>query len=255
MQTRLNDARFLKAAVLAGLLAGASAAAGTEDAQGMPQATANDTASEDANMQARGSDESREAAQQVTAATEVLSKMKGDAGTQGLLERAQGVFIVPQFGRGAAVVGARGGEGVLVVRNGGDWTGPVFYDYGGLSVGAQAGGKGGSIVMLLMSERAVDRFQDDTDFSLTADAGLTIAEYSQSAQASVTDDDIVVWSDTEGLFAGAAIGVTGIRPDPDDNRAYYNQEAASTEQIILGSVTNPQAEQLREQLPGKVASR
>ncbi|MDY6946428.1 MAG: lipid-binding SYLF domain-containing protein [Pseudomonadota bacterium] len=241
--------RLVGPAVLAGLLASGAAGAENTDTStpNQPNVSAGVT-------QTKNTEEAREATEQVSAATHVISSMKQQAGVESLLERANGLFIVPKYGRGAAVVGARGGEGVLVVRNEDSWSGPAFYDYGGLSIGAQAGGKGGSLVMLLMSERAVERFKGDADFSVNADAGLTIAEYSEAAQASLPNKDIVVWSDTEGLFAGAAIGVTGVRRDTDDNRAYYNQ-AATVEQIFMGSVTNPHAQELHDELPDRVAAR
>lgn|SRR5512138_1039051 len=245
--------RLLSAAMFAAFLASGSASAQDEGTSYTPRATA--PGSETAQAHTNRTEEAREAADQVTAAAELLSSMKEAEGTQSLLEQAQGLFIVPDYGRGAAVVGARGGEGILVVRNAGEWAGPAFYDFGGLSVGAQVGGQRGSMVMFLMSDQAVERFKEDnTDFALTADAGLTIVEYSESAHATLTESDVVVWSDAEGLFGGAAIGVTGIRHDADDNRAYY-EEDASAEQIIMGSVTNPHAEQLHEQLPSQVASR
>lgn len=250
MQKHLHAFRFVGPMALAGVIAVGSAQAENKGAADARQTNAARGAAH-ANM----TDEAREATEQVSAATDAISSMKQQAGIEHFLRRAHGVFIVPQYGRGAAIVGARGGEGVLVVRNQEGWSGPAFYDYGGLSIGAQAGGEGGSIVMLLMSERAVERFKGDGDFSLNADAGLTIAEFSENAQASLTNQDVVVWSDTKGLFAGAALGVTGIRRDPDDNRAYYDNRAATAEQIFTGMVTNPHAKQLHDELPDRVAAR
>lgn len=252
MQKAFHRNRLLGSMILSGLLSASAAQAENEAAK-----TGHDRMNEGRAASAAPaniSDEAREAVDQVRGAAEVLGKMKQDPQAEALLGRAQGLFIVPQYGRGAAVVGARGGEGVLVIRNGNDWAGPAFYDYGGLSVGLQAGGKGGALVMVLMNERAVERFKGDTDFSVNADAGLTIVEYSEAAQASLPNNDIVVWSDTEGLFAGAAIGMTGVRRDADDNRAYYNRPA-SVEQIFMGSVKNPHSKQLHEELPGQVAAR
>lgn len=253
MQKGFHTNRLLGSMILAGLLS-ASAAQAENDAAKSNHDRMNEKQTANATPTSV-TDEAREAVDQVRGAADVLGKMKQDSQAQVLLERAQGLFIVPQYGRGAAVVGARGGEGLLVIRNGNDWAGPAFYDYGGLSVGAQAGGKGGSVVMVLMNERAVERFKKgDTEFSVNADAGLTIAEYSEAARASLSDKDIVVWSDTKGLFAGAAIGMTGVRRDVDDNRAYYNKPA-SVEQIFMGSVKNPHSKQLHEELPGQVAAR
>jgi SH3 domain-containing YSC84-like protein 1 len=200
-------------------------------------------------------EEGQEAQQQVTFATKVISRMKTDPELMPLLQKARGVFIVPRFGKGAALVGARAGEGVLLLRNEGEWTGPAFYDFGGISVGAQAGGKAGAVAMLLLSERAVERFKSNEDsFSLNAAADLVIADYETGARASLTKSDVVVWADTRGLFAGVSLGVTGIRRDDEDNHAYYLQRATPSE-IFAGSVENPHAEELRKELPNQTASR
>lgn len=192
---------------------------------------------------------------QVAEATEAVNQMKRDPELLQMLEQAEGVFIIPTFGKAAAMIGARGGDGVLLVRNGNEWSGPAFYDFGSLSIGAQAGGAVGPIAMLLMSERAVDAFKEgQTNFSLDANAGVTIADYSRAAQGSLNKSDIVLWSDTEGLFAGASLAVSGIRRDDAAIEAYYNQRA-TVQQIFAGQVNNPQSDTLREELPSQTAAR
>lgn len=82
-------------------------------------------------------------------AVQVVQRMKADPGLTALLGTAKGVFILPDYGRGALIVGA------------------------------QAGASAGSMALLLMSDRAVERFRSDRNFSLSADAGLSIGPYSQ----------------------------------------------------------------------------
>ncbi len=56
--------------------------------------------------------------------------------------------------------------------------------------------------MLLMTDRALNSFKGNNTFSLNADAGLTIINYSARGQASVGKGDVIFWADTEGAFAG-----------------------------------------------------
>jgi SH3 domain-containing YSC84-like protein 1 len=50
----------------------------------------------------------------------------------GLIKKAKGVYIAPEVLRGAFVLGASGGSGVLLVRDDkGQWNGPAFYTIGG----------------------------------------------------------------------------------------------------------------------------
>jgi SH3 domain-containing YSC84-like protein 1 len=127
------------------------------------------------------------------------------------------------------------------------WAGPAFHNMGGISIGAQAGGSAGEIAFLLMSDNAVNQFKSKNSFSLNADAGLTIVNYSANKQASLGKGDIVVWSNTKGAYAGASVSVTDINWDEDSNRAYYNKQVKPTD-VLKGRVTNAEAEPLKQAL-------
>jgi len=186
----------------------------------------------------------------VSEAVQALHKMRSDPETDVLMKGAKGIFIVPNYGRGAFLVGGQGGEGAMVAREGGHWSNPVFYKVGGISVGAQFGAEGGQIAMLLMTDRAVDRFKQN-NFSLNADAGLTIIDYSAKVQGALGKGDVVFWSDTKGAYAGASLSATDITYDADANRAYYRASDVTPERILSGQVMNPRpyAAQLRAALP------
>lgn len=193
--------------------------------------------------------EASEARDLVGEATDVLKRMTTDPELVELMQQAQGVFIVPEYGEGAAIVGGRGGEGVLLARTGTGWSSPAFYDIGAVSLGAQVGGTAGDIAMLLMSQQAIDTFKDQNNFSLNADAGFTLVDYSARAQASVgKGEDVVLWSDTEGAFAGVSLSVTDVAWDEEENRAYYDQ-ATTPSQVLGGEVEAPQSAALRQELP------
>src|SRR5262245_64944843 len=65
-----------------------------------------------------------------------------------LLKNAKGVYIAPEVLRGAFVVGASGGSGVLLVRGDkGQWNGPAFYTIGQASFGLQAGADKSGVVV------------------------------------------------------------------------------------------------------------
>jgi lipid-binding SYLF domain-containing protein len=208
-----------------------------------PPATAKATANEAASAQ-----------RQIDSAAQVVNQMKSDSQLVGLLERAKGVFIVPRYGKAAAIIGGRGGEGVLVVREGEQWSNPAFFTFGGVTVGAQAGVASGSVAMLLMSDKAVQQFKtQQNSFTLDADAGLTLANYSANAQIASGNEDVIFWSATRGLFAGAALGVNDVRSDAEQNRAYYSRPATPQE-IFSGVVSTSNADTLRGALPARVAT-
>lgn len=193
-----------------------------------------------ASGQASGTPELTDARQKVQEAVQVVQKMKSDPRLAQLLARAHGVFIVPDYGRGALGVGVQGGEGLLVARQGADFGSPAFYNIAGVSIGAQAGAAAGEVAFLLMTERAVQKFRSDRKFSLNADAGLTIGDYSARGQASAGKvQDVVVWSDTEGAYAGVSVGVTDVVADNEANRAYYGRPDATPLTILGGRLDDP----------------
>lgn len=189
-----------------------------------------------------------DAMKHVSDAAKTVKQMESDPQLQKLLQQAKGVFIVPKYGRvGVAGVGGRGGEGVMLVNNNGKWSNPVFYNFGGISVGPQLGVEVGSIAMLLMNDKAVNNFMQENKFSLTADAGLTIVNYTAKALTSAGRGDVVVWADTKGALADAAIGITDIRFDSDENQAFYKSKVAARD-IVSGKVKNSQAASLTQEL-------
>lgn len=193
-------------------------------------------------------EEAAEARQLVNDAAKTLQQMKQDAELTQLLNKAQGVFIVPTYGRAAVGIGGQGGEGVLLARQDDGWSDPAFYDVGGISLGAQLGAEGGSVAMLLMSKEALDAFKSDNEFSLDAEAKLTLADYSKLARTQLSDleEDVVFWSNAEGAFAGATLSASGISWDDEENPAYYGK-VTTPEEILSGRLKGPQSE-LRKEL-------
>jgi lipid-binding SYLF domain-containing protein len=188
------------------------------------------------------------AVKHVSDAVGVVHKMSNETGMPALLGRARGVFIVPTYGRAALGVGGAGGAGVLMVRRAdGAWANPVFFDIGGLSVGLQAGVEGGPIALVLLNQKAVDSFRNRNNFSLSADAGLTVVNFARMAQGS-TAGDAVVWSGSKGLFGNAAtVGINDVRYNQRLTEAYYGKPMTAL-QAIDSTETNAQADALRKVL-------
>lgn len=172
----------------------------------------------------------------------VVEQLRADPETRDVLKQAKAVLIVPDYGRAALGVGGAGGQGVLVANNGGTWSNPAFYNIGTVNLGLEAGVEAGSIAFIVMSDQALAGFEDSHNFSLNADAGLTIVNWSNRAQASAGKGaDVIAWSDTEGLYGDLAVSVTDIFMDEEANRAYYGQ-TANARDIITGKTQAPQGQ-------------
>ena len=192
---------------------------------------------------------SSSAQQLVNDATQTVQKIKADSRFDTMLKQSKGVFIMPNVVQGAFIVGGKGAQGILVKHNSdGTWSNPVFLTLGSVSVGAQAGGKAGPAAMILMTDKAVNDFTQANKFSLNANAGLTVVNYSAQGQAPAGKGDIVVWSDPSGVFAGVNVSGAEINQNPTEDHAFYGKQV-DAKQILSGDVTNPHASKLKDALP------
>jgi SH3 domain-containing YSC84-like protein 1 len=234
----LSTQRHILAASLTLLCGGAASVA---VAQTQPAGSATSTNA------TRNPDEATDAIDTVNKAVQVVHRMEADPSIAPVLKQAKGVYVVPEYGRGALVIGARGGSGVVLVKHGSQWSSPAFFNMGGVSIGAQAGGEGGAVAFLLNNDKAMKSFMQKNKFSLNADAGLTVVDWSKKGTGSAGLGDITAWSNTKGLFGGVAISVTDVNFDEDKNAAYYNRRVAATD-VLNGKVKNPQASTLKQAL-------
>jgi lipid-binding SYLF domain-containing protein len=235
MKIKKPDTRMLVAAcALALMAAGAVTAQDTYDtAPAAKPATTSDAT----------------AIKHVNDATAVVQKMLQETNMKELLQQAKGVFIMPTYGRAAVGVGASGGAGVLLVkRPDGTWSDPAFYNSGGISAGVQVGAEGGAIAFVLNNEKAVNKFMQKNAFSMNANAGLTIVNWSKMAEGTLGSGDVVAWADTKGLYGNlVSVGVTDIRYNQKLTSAYYKQTVTVAD-ALAGKHTNANADTLKQTL-------
>lgn len=214
---------------------------GLVHAQDERPASADTTASADRPLAA--------AERNVTRAVNVVRQLELDTRMHPLLGAAKGIFIVPAYKRAAVGIGAEGGTGLLLVkRDDGSWSQPVFYNTGSLSLGLQAGVQGGALAFVLNNQKAADAFLKKTSVSLSATAGLTIMNWNRMVEGSARAGDVVAWADSKGLFGDAAtVELNGVRYSQNLNNAYYRRTLSASE-IIGGKTSNPQSSLLVDAL-------
>jgi lipid-binding SYLF domain-containing protein len=164
-----------------------------------------------------------------------------------LVKDAKGVFIIPQMLRGAFVIGAYGGSGVLLVRdeNTREWIGPAFYTVGGASFGFQIGGEASETILLAMTDRGVRSLLANS-FNLGADAGLALGPVGAGVSAGTANlsADILSFSRSKGLYGGISLEGAVVATRPDWNEAYYGKEVTPADIFVRHEVTNPHAAEL-----------
>src|SRR3954447_5527610 len=135
-------------------------------------------------------------------------------GIRNMIGGARGIFISPSVTGGAAFVGYETGAGFLMRRHGSDWSDPVFFSLSGTSAGLQAGAKQQKVMVLLMTDAAVDSFVKG-EIDLGGTGGFAIGSWgvgvSGTGQINGGLEQLTV-TINEGAYLGG--GWTGIQAKP-----------------------------------------
>ena len=199
-------------------------------------------------------DDKQEAMQLVEKARSAFEGFMADGKMEpfhGLVRKSRGILIAPQVLKGALVVGASGGNGVLVVRDEktGRWNGPAFYTIGGVSYGLQIGGQASELVLLVMTERGVSSLLSNS-LKLGADVGIAAGSVGAGASASTANlsADILAFSRSKGLYGGISLDGAVVEVRDSLNNAYYGKHVTPTDILVKHDVSNPHSDKLRASL-------
>ena len=147
------------------------------------------------------------------------------------LENCRAILIFPEVYEGGFFFGAKGGNGVLLIRKSKNkFTGPFFYSIGGLSVGLQFGAKSGKVVMTVMTNRGLKSIlKERLKFGVDVDAVVVSDGIGYSAESTLRLADIYSFTDNKGLFLGSSIEGSYLQPRNDLNRMLYKKDLDSDE--------------------------
>jgi SH3 domain-containing YSC84-like protein 1 len=155
-----------------------------------------------------------------------------------VLQKAQGMAIIPNLARGGFIVGGSRGKGILVLRNAdGSWSNPVFLTLTSGSIGLQAGGESSDVVLVFRNKGSIDTVLTN-EFTLGGSVSVAAGPVGGDV-VSPTDDqidtDIYSYALNKGLFAGISLEGAKIGTDRGRNEDYYGQRHITVQQIL----TNP----------------
>jgi lipid-binding SYLF domain-containing protein len=159
---------------------------------------------------------------------------------------AKGLFIVPQFVRGALVFGGAGGSGVLIVRDekSKKWSEPVFYTIGSASFGLQIGGDVSEMIFVVRTQKGLEEFYHN-DFKLGADASMAVGPIGEGASVKGISADLVAYARKKGVFAGISVDGSMIAVSDESNRVYYGKPLRPTDIVLKQGGSNPKSADLR----------
>ena len=157
---------------------------------------------------------------------------------------AKAIIIFPEINEGGLFVGAKAGNGVLLVRKNNSWSGPFFYTMGGVSFGIQFGLKSSKVILTVMTEKGLKSIlRERVKFGVDVDAAVANQGVGYSAESTIRLADIYSFSDNSGLFIGGSFEGSYIQPRNDLNTAFH-KKSFSTEDILNISVVHPEATSL-----------
>jgi len=157
---------------------------------------------------------------------------------------AKAVIIAPEILKAGFVVGGSGGRAVLLARDpaSGKFTGPAFYEITSASIGFQAGIEKSEVVMLVMTDKALDRLLS-SNLQLGGEASIAAGPVGIGAERRITTD-VVTFSRAKGIYGGVNLDGTAVNVNHEWNKQYYGQTVTPTDILVRRSVTNPKAEKL-----------
>jgi SH3 domain-containing YSC84-like protein 1 len=141
----------------------------------------------------------------------------------GIARHATCIAVVPGVVKGAFIVGAEYGQGVVTCRTHHGWSGPVFIRLAGGSFGFQAGGQGTDLVLVAVNDKGFQDLLHDK-FKIGADAAAAAGPVGRDAQASTDISmraELLTWSRSRGIFAGIDLNGVSVSQNKADTDALY----------------------------------
>ncbi len=174
-------------------------------------------------------DQMSDEAKRAVKAGEVLhSALSSEDGgiPRALLENAHGIIVVPHVVKGAFMVGGQYGKGLAAWRgDDGEWNAPSFVSIGGASYGFQAGVEAVDLVLVVNEEDGIEAIFED-GLKLGATMGVTAGPIGRRAELSTNvtlDAGIYSYSQSKGIFAGAALDGAVLTIDSEANQHVYGE--------------------------------
>lgn len=132
-------------------------------------------------------------------------------GSREHVQRARGVLVFPEAVSGGFILGVEHGRGVL--RVGGKNAG--YYTTSSGSVGLQAGAQSRAIIILFMTDQALNDFRNSNGWTAGVDATVAVATIGATGtiDTSTMNEPVVAFVLTNaGLMAGVSVEGTKIQP-------------------------------------------
>jgi lipid-binding SYLF domain-containing protein len=157
-----------------------------------------------------------------------------------ILRSATCVAVVPGMVKGAFLVGAQYGQGVVTCRTGHGWSAPVFIRMAGGSFGFQIGGQATDLILVAVNDRGMQDLLKNK-FKIGGDASAAAGPVGRAGTASTDwkmNAELLSYSRAKGLFAGIDLDGTSVSQNREDTELYYGAPE-NFENVLRGQVPVP----------------
>ncbi|HXX11220.1 MAG TPA: lipid-binding SYLF domain-containing protein [Burkholderiales bacterium] len=196
-----------------------------------------------------------EAEQHVALAEKTFENFWLDPGQDSFRRRlstAQGVLIIPISARIGFIFGGQGGRGVLVTRDAsGKWGGPAFYTLTYASVGLQVGVQVSEVVILVMTQNAVNSLLSSSVRG-GVDAALAGGPVGTGSQTSFQGDFLSFYR-SKVAYAGLNINGNVLSSNDTWNAGFYGKPINTADILVRHEVSSPKGEGLVNQVSAAAA--
>ena len=160
-----------------------------------------------------------------------------------ILSKAEAIVVFPSTIKGAFIVGAQRGRGIISAREKGGWSNPAFLTITGGSFGLQIGGQELDIVLVVMNRRGLENLLQN-QFEVGGEASVAAGPVGRDASASTDIQfraEMLSYSRSRGLFAGVSLRGASIRQDQDANERFYGSRFRTRDVVLDGKAVKPLA--------------
>ena len=163
------------------------------------------------------------------------------------LKDSRAILIFPEIYEGGFIFGAKGGNGLLIIRRGNNkFSGPFFFSIGGVSVGLQVGAKSGKVIMTVMTNRGLKSIlKERVKLGVDIDVALMSQGIGYSAESTPRLADVYSFSDNSGFFLGGSLEGTYLQPRNDINEAFHKKRFIADD-ILNNSIISKDIQNLSD---------
>jgi lipid-binding SYLF domain-containing protein len=152
----------------------------------------------------------------------------------------QCVVAIPSMAKGGFIIGGESGKGYASCETAQGWSAPAPVKISGGTIGAQIGGQSVDVLALVTSQKGTKGLLSG-NFNIGADASATAGPVGAGRGTSSdvnSNADVVSYSRSKGLFAGAELNGSTLKSDEDTTQALYGSKAPMND-ILSGRIQAP----------------